>query len=274
MVLLTITPSIVEALHTLNTSETSQKGKAEQLQREGEPSLESPSAGNPISHGQVVDLWKTLTNAGHSEYTLENLLKGSRVYIPPPPPKPEPSEEYKALMARLRREEEQRNYERMINPPPPTETFSQRFPGGTLHMGQAHAFAEVNRPTHASDLGDDDVTYNDVHRQVMLILNFLVSIVGVAATLWILARWWSTPARLFLAMGGSVLVGIAEVAVYSGYVWHLNEANKKDKKLKEVKEVVQTWVVGPDTDNAEEPLVVDSKSTDETNLRRRKKEPL
>ena len=173
-------------------------------------------------------------------------------------------------MARLRREEEQRAYERMTNPVHPMETFSQRYGGG--QPSAARAFAEVNRPAQQADLGDDDVTYGDVHRQLMLILNFLVSIIGVAATLWILARWWSTPARLFLAMGGSILVGIAEVAVYSGYIWHLGEAKKQEKTLKEVKEVLHTWVVGPDggVGEKEQHIVSGSGAPEESNLRRRK----
>ena len=144
----------------------------------------------------------------------------------------------------------------------------------------AYSFAEANRPSRPEDLGDDDVTYDEVHRQVMLILNFVVSILGVAATLWIVARWWSTPARLFLTMGGSILVGIAEVAVYSGYIWHLGEAKKKEKTFKEVKEVVQTWVVGEDEDGTK-PVVVGEKESASsgldamgTNLRQRKGQAL
>lgn len=174
-------------------------------------------------------------------------------------------------MAHLRREEEARAYERMVNPPPPRETFSQRFP----HAATAHAFAEVNRPTTQTDIGDDDVTYSDVHRQLMLVLNFLASILGVAATLWIVARWWSTPARLFLTMGGTIIVGVAEVAVYSGYIWHLTEAKKKDKTLREVKEVVQTWVVGHDNDaEGDKTVAVDGKvESEDTGIRRRKNDP-
>jgi hypothetical protein len=173
-------------------------------------------------------------------------------------------------MARLRREEELRQYERMTHPSPAAETFSQRFP----QAGTTAAFAEVNRPASKNDLGDDDVTYEDVHRQLMLILNFVVSIVGVAATLWVLARWWSTPARLFLTMGGSLLVGIAEVVVYSGYVWHLGEAQKKEKKVKEVKEIVGTWVVGEKANKEAHAamVIVDEKTPPEGPLRRRKKE--
>jgi hypothetical protein len=174
-------------------------------------------------------------------------------------------------MARLRREEEQRAYERMTRPPSAAETFSQRFP----HAAMAHAFAEVNRPVRESDMGDDDVTYSDVHRQLMLLLNFVVSILGVAATLWVVARWWSTPARLFLTMGGSIVVGVAEVAVYSGYVWHLGEAKKKDGTVREVREVLQTWVVGSEkdtgaVDGSERPVGADLLG--DSNLRRRRKE--
>jgi len=156
-------------------------------------------------------------------------------------------------MARLRREEEQRAYERMLNPPAPRETLVQRFPSAAASMN--NTFAETHRPLQA-DLGDDDVTYDEVHRQLMLILNFVLSIGGVAATLWVLARWWSTPARLMLTMTGSALVGVAEVALYSGYIWHLSDAKKKEKRVREVKEVVQTWVVGRDEERTEEEAVL------------------
>jgi hypothetical protein len=108
----------------------------------------------------------------------------------------------------------------------------------------ASAFAQVNKPHSHDDIGDDDVTYADVHRQVMLIFNFLVSILGVAATVWIAARWWSTPARLALSMTAAIVVAIAEVAVYSGFIWRLGQAKGKQGKVKEVKAVVNTWVVG------------------------------
>ncbi|KAK1753046.1 endoplasmic reticulum-based factor for assembly of V-ATPase-domain-containing protein [Echria macrotheca] len=265
MVLLITTPAIIDALKELEGLDSD----ASRLQQnENDPPLDNVCEGSPISHGQIVDIWKMLRDAEREGYSLERLLKGSRVYVPPPPPKPEPSDEYKALMARLRRDEEQRAYERMTNPLPPTETFSQRFPGSNL----AQTFAEANRPGRKDDLGDDDITYNDVHRQVMLIVNFMATILGVAATLWVLARWWSTPARLFLTMGGSIAVGIAEVVLYSGYIWHLGVEKKKDKTLKEVKQVVQTWVVGPEEKSGIVPRRVDHEGVGEPNVRRRRKD--
>ena len=54
-----------------------------------EPSLLHPAIGMPISHGQIIDLSTTLRSQGHTSYTLEKLLLGSKVFIPPPPPEPE-----------------------------------------------------------------------------------------------------------------------------------------------------------------------------------------
>lgn len=159
-------------------------------------------------------------------------------------------------MARLRHEEAQRAYERMVKPPSKFESFHDHFPTST------QAFSQVNRPTSAADLGDDDVTLNDVHRQVMLIINFLVSILGVAGTLWVTSRWWSLPARIFLTMGGSIVVAIAEVAVYSGYMWRLDQAKQKQKSAKEVKQVVNSWVVGESEKENDKTVLLRSKVDD------------
>lgn len=88
MVLLTITPTILEAIQRRNEIVT----QVDRPVVDGEPTLEDPAAGKPISHGQIVDLWKDLRGREHNEakYSLEHLLRGSAVYIPPPPPKPEP----------------------------------------------------------------------------------------------------------------------------------------------------------------------------------------
>lgn len=85
MVLLTVTDSISEALTTAEAI-----GYPPKTGENNEPSLNAPKTGDPISHGQIVELWKSIRDKGDGKYTLEVLLKGSRVYFPPPPPKPEP----------------------------------------------------------------------------------------------------------------------------------------------------------------------------------------
>jgi TMEM199 family protein len=142
-------------------------------------------------------------------------------------------------MARLRREEEERTYQRMIQNAAPRETFTDRYPTAPM----AHLFAEVNRPSKVSDIGEDTFEYGDIQKQVTLIFNFLVSVLGCGVALWLAARWWSTPARLFLSLGGSIVVAIAEVAVYSAFTWRMSEGERKEQKKREIKEVVNTWVV-------------------------------
>lgn len=86
MVLLTMTPSIVEAVQKLEGGDSSRS----QDETATEPTLTDPAVGKPISHGQIIDLWKRLRANGHSGQSLEGLLRGAAIYSPPPPPKPEP----------------------------------------------------------------------------------------------------------------------------------------------------------------------------------------
>lgn len=96
MVRLTITPAILQALEELQD-----RGHApEALGEASEPSLDQPATGNPITHGQIIAISKTLkeikTNAPNGEsniqvsYHLDDLLRGSKVYVEPPKPKAEP----------------------------------------------------------------------------------------------------------------------------------------------------------------------------------------
>jgi hypothetical protein len=72
-------------------------------QHEGDPSLDAPATGNPISHFQLVAISDylrkcladgrndhTSAEAPFLDYHLDALLRGSQVYIEPPKPKPEP----------------------------------------------------------------------------------------------------------------------------------------------------------------------------------------
>lgn len=170
-------------------------------------------------------------------------------------------------MARLRKEEEDRAYERMINPPLPTETFSQRFP----HSSHAALF-----PAAQADIGEDDeVSYADINRQMTLIINILISIVACSVAIWLAARHWSTPTRLGLSMGGSGIIGIAEVVVYAGYLRRIKDAREKGTKDIEIKEIIKTWVIsGEDKKpNGDEAVLIDPKASKSDEVRRRKATP-
>lgn len=201
--------------------------------------------GDPISHAQVLELSKQLKANNIDPHHLDTLLRGSTIWVPLRPKPKEKTSEYKELMARLRREQEAREYLQMINPTTPAETQSRNLPRASA----ANAFTAT--AAYIEDSPDDEATYADINRQVTLIINVLVSIVACSAALWMVSRWWSTPARLALSLGGSILVAVAEVAIYWGYIYKVKESIKTERKIKEVKTVTRTWVVGQGGDEDE-----------------------
>ncbi|KAL8797494.1 MAG: hypothetical protein Q9195_000310 [Heterodermia aff. obscurata] len=261
MVRLTITPALVTAINAIRD------GHLDLTVTDGEidSTLGSPKVGDPITHRQILAVSKSLKRqigvSSPVPFHLDELLRGSRIYNEPPEPKAGPTSEYKALMSRLRREEEARAYERMINPPLPIETFRQRFPNS--------ASPELFVPSQ-TDIGEDEeMTYADINRQMALIINVLVSIVACSVAIWLAARHWSTPSRLGLSMGGSGMVGLAEVAVYAGYIRRVKDARDKGKKLVESKEIVKTWVIGGEEQKITTPITIASDKAPTHNIRRR-----
>ncbi|KAL8973330.1 MAG: hypothetical protein Q9183_000023 [Haloplaca sp. 2 TL-2023] len=153
------------------------------------------------------------------------------------------TDEYKALMARLRREEESRAYERMTKPSLAARTVEQRLPNTSNSKLFSGNQAQIDK--------GDDTTYTDVNRQMALIINILVSIVACSIALWLVASRWSTPSRLAFSMGGSFLVALAEAVVYAGYLRRVGEAKAKGSKQLEIKEIIKTWAIGGEEDSSQ-----------------------
>lgn len=167
-------------------------------------------------------------------------------------------------MARLRQEEQNLAYERMINPPPPSETFAQRFP--TSSYAKLFPTASKMEPDE-----DDEITYADINRQMALIINILVSVAACSVAIWMASSQWSTPKRLGLSMGGSGMIGVGEVVVYAGYLRRLKEARESGKKHVEVKEIIKTWVIGGTTEEIhKEAKAIETNLPKDNNIRRRR----
>ena len=149
----------------------------------------------------------------------------------------------------------------MVNPSAPPETFGQRFPNTASNFNPA--------TSHGASAIDevDDVTYADVNRQMILIINVLISIITCSIFIWIAARRWSVPSRLGLSMSGSGLVAAAEVAIYFGYLRRLQDARQLELKQVEKKEIVQTWVL----DKTDNPVSLITNSEDVTSGTRLRK---
>ena len=92
-----MTPAILRALDILSAHGQAQIATGNAV----EPSLDQPVEGAPISHGQLIEISKRLkqireeieyreTQNDNVIYHLDDLLRGSRVYVEPPKPKVEP----------------------------------------------------------------------------------------------------------------------------------------------------------------------------------------
>jgi hypothetical protein len=159
-------------------------------------------------------------------------------------------------MARLREEEEARKYIQMLNPAPATESFAQRFPNAS----RGYLFPPAPEQPETED---DEITYADIKRQVAMIANVLISIIACSVGVWKTAWHWDVPERLALSMVSSIVVALAEVAIYAGYIGRLQEARQKERKKVETKEVAESWVIEakpPGIGNAKDIAAVVSKA--------------
>ena len=96
MVRLTITSAILKAFEYIDeVGENTQLGEGKDLIYEGTPTI-----GAPISHTKVLDISKRLSEIAEKQsdgssqrmplYHLDDLLRGSRLYMEPTTPKAEP----------------------------------------------------------------------------------------------------------------------------------------------------------------------------------------
>ncbi|KAI5814954.1 endoplasmic reticulum-based factor for assembly of V-ATPase-domain-containing protein [Pyronema omphalodes] len=198
MVLLTTTPYIRSAVAAYNAL----------------PSVESPlSVEECITHTDLRLISQSLLPQS-SDYSYARLLRGSSVYIPPPPPPPPKSPEYIALMKRLRKEMEEREYRSLT--------------------------------AEAEEVVEDEMTWKEVQSQIAVIFNVMLSVFATAAAVWKVAGGWDVPERLAVAFGAAILVGVAEVVLFMGYVRRLDQGKKVEGKKKDVTSIKAVWEVGVD----------------------------
>ncbi|KAK9488390.1 endoplasmic reticulum-based factor for assembly of V-ATPase-domain-containing protein [Lipomyces starkeyi] len=145
------------------------------------------------------------------EYTFTKLLTGTQIYIPSKPEK-KTDPEYDARMNRLRARLQEQEYQEMIASAVPqlSSSFLEPF------------------------------EKKEIKQQISVIINIMFSVVSVAFAMW---TWGgsslSTGKRLLLSMLAGLVVLVAEVALYMGYIQRIDDARKKEKRTKEVKEVIR-----------------------------------
>ena len=77
-------------------------------------------------------------------------------------------------------------------------------------------------PFTAIDEEKDDITPS-------LVFNILISIVMCGAAVWVMTRWWrSDGLRVLMSLATGIVVGVAEVVVYSGYLRKVKMARERE----------------------------------------------
>lgn len=121
---------------------------------------------------------------------------------------------------RLRAKEEE--YQRLVRPSPHQTLYEEKF--DAEHLSPAQAAKEVKS-------------------HITTIFNILISVASVVYAIW---YWTSTSwairdsYRVLLCLFFGLLVLIAEVVVYMGYLNKIEDAKIRERNKKEVKKVIRT----------------------------------
>lgn len=101
--------------------------------------------------------------------------------------------------------------------------------------------------TNSEGVDEDEYTYNDLKSHLSIIVNILLSVLATSAAVWKVASGWDVPERLALAFTSSLVVCVAEVVVFGGYLRRIDESRQAEKKRdqNEEKVVVNVWELGP-----------------------------
>ncbi|KAL4785929.1 endoplasmic reticulum-based factor for assembly of V-ATPase-domain-containing protein [Aspergillus varians] len=242
---------------------------------------ESLQLGNPISHDEVIRISRHFHEATHSpenaDRSLDSLLRGTKLYIPPPPPKPEPSPEYLAQKARLLAAVESDAYKRMLSAPSPSNPRNPSSPA--LFASSTSKVAALHQP----DPSLEDPNYTDPLTPSLVLNIFLSVLITGFSVYWALTSFqtpeilvetisstWSysspasgsgssssrgrsggagasEPVRVLVSLFAALGVGVAEVVIYAIYLGKIEQARDKEGRVKEKKEIIGGDEVGGNT---------------------------
>ncbi|GMF57520.1 unnamed protein product [[Candida] boidinii] len=201
-----------------------------------------------LSHSQIISLYKAHkkfaadsigdSNGDSSGLTLLQLVSSCKIYTEPEAAPKEKTPEYNQLMERLRLKQQELEYQELI-----------RGDSGDMSSGAAVGHRQSLR--HADDEPHQSAAQQmkEVRNQLTTILNVFVSVASVGYAVW----YWSGSSmgsyhlndgyRVLLALAFALLVLVAEVVVFSGYLRRVDEAREKERGKREVRTVLASVVL-------------------------------
>lgn len=173
-----------------------------------------------ISHSNLIGFYKSCRPTP----SLKALVQTTKVHVPEKAA-PQKSPEFESLMTKLRLEQKEKEYQRLINPSPAIETLYEQNPQDIMTPAQAH---------------------KELKNQITTIVNILISVGSVVYAIWYwTASLWGLQDsyRVLLCLFFGILVLVAEVVVYLGYLNKIEEAKTRERQKKEVKKIISSEVI-------------------------------
>ncbi|CDK29493.1 unnamed protein product [Kuraishia capsulata CBS 1993] len=177
-----------------------------------------------ITHNDLITIYRLYTSCkicnesdSTEKLSLSALLKTTKICEKPIAPKAKKSPEFLRQMERLRQRQQELEYQELVKNS--TLSFS-------LNPGSSPS-----------------AVTKELKHQVTTIINILISVVSVGYAVW---YWTGTSMnindayRILLCLFFSILVLIAEVVVFGGYLRKIEEARSVERKKIEVKKVIES----------------------------------
>lgn len=176
-----------------------------------------------VEHEDLVDFYRSAKPCT----SLLELLKSTKLVIPNKNTKNEDTpktKEFLQAMEKLRIQAQEDEYQRLVQKTEadPFKLYEQKID-------------ENYNPAKAS---------KEVRSHITTIFNIFISVVSVVYAIW---YWTNSSAymrdsyRVLLCVFAGLLILVAEVVVYMGYLNKIEEARIRERNKKEVKKVVQTF---------------------------------
>lgn len=172
-----------------------------------------------IQHSKLINIYEKY----HPTVTLLELIRQSKLYIPNRNisiTKPK-TKEYLELMEKLRLQEKEKEYKQLVQP---QAQFDTLYEPTVEHITPA----QMNK---------------ELKNYITTIVNILISVASVVYAIW---YWtdtsWNLPDsyRVLLCLFFGLLILVAEVVVYLGYLNKIEDARKAERQKKEIKKVIKT----------------------------------
>ncbi|KAK6197317.1 endoplasmic reticulum-based factor for assembly of V-ATPase-domain-containing protein [Scheffersomyces amazonensis] len=176
-----------------------------------------------ISKGNLINIYK----AYQPTTNLLQLLSKTSLYIPNKNPVEEniiKTPEFIKSMELLRLKAKEEEYQRLVNPSPEYSTLYEQDLSNKEYISPARAHKELKS-------------------QLTTIVNIFVSVASVVYAIWYWTKSsWNLPDsyRVLLCIFFGLLILVAEVVVYMGYLNKIEEARIRERKKPEVKKIIKS----------------------------------